>query len=72
MKHKKINNIVTILEDIILYIKRVRKRKNMPYKEIRAIINILFPKTKSYNELNEKKLKGFYKHVFVIYSKKRN
>lgn len=70
MRHKKIkDNVVTILEDIILYIKRDRKRKNMPFKEIKTIMGILFPKTKSYNEKNEKKLKGFYKHVFVIYSK---
>jgi len=38
----------------------------MPFKEIGQILKIFFPKTKHY-----KTGKGFFKHVFVIYSDKR-
>jgi len=67
MRHKKIREeAVGILEDIIRYIKKSRKRKSMPFKEIETIIRILFPRTKHY-----KGGKGFFKHVFVIHSSKR-
>ena len=49
MRHKKIRGeVVGILEDIIKYVKKSRKRKSMPFKEIETIIKILFPKTKHY------------------------
>ncbi len=64
MRHKKIKDqVVGILEDIIKYLKKSRKRKSMPFKEIETIVKILFPKTKC-----QKHGKGFFKHVFVIHS----
>lgn len=64
MRHKKIKDkAVKILEDVIKYIKKPGKRKNMPFKKIGALVNILFPKTRHLPSR-----KGRWKHVFVIHS----
>ena len=67
MRYKKIRELVEkIIDPAIYFIKRSRKRRTMPFKEIEAILKICFPKTK-YSKTG----KGFFKHVFVIYSDKR-
>ena len=67
MRYKKINDLVEkIIEPSIRFIKKSRQRKSMPYKDIEAIIKIFFPRTK-----HHKTGKGFFKHVFVIYSSKK-
>lgn len=67
MRHKKIHNsVINILESSISFIKKSRKRKSMPFKDVEKIINIFFPRTK-----NHKIGKGFFKHVFVINSGKK-
>jgi hypothetical protein len=71
MRHKKIKEeAVGLLKEFINYIKKSRKRGTMPFNELKTIIMILFPKTKSVNnKLHKKGLnRGFYKHVFIIYS----
>jgi hypothetical protein len=67
IRYRKIFDLVVeVIEPSIGIIKRTRKRKTMPFKEIEKIINVFFPKTKP-----EKMAKGFYKHVFVIHSDKK-
>lgn len=68
MRYKKIKEgPVEILKKVIGYIKKSRKRVNMPIKEIETIVKILFPKTKG-----NKRMSGFYKYAFVIhYGKKK-
>jgi hypothetical protein len=67
IRYRKIFDLVEkIIKPSIDIIKRTRKRKTMPFKEIEKIINVFFPRTKHY-----KMAKGFYKHVFVIHSDKR-
>ena len=67
MRYKKIKDLVEkVIEPSIAIIKRTRKRKSMPFKDIEKILNIFFPKTKHYETG-----KGFYKHVYVIHSDKR-
>ncbi len=66
MKHKKIKNFVKTLEPLVLFIKKSRKRKKMPFKEIEAMLKILFPKTKHYPTG-----KGYFKRVFTIHDGKR-
>jgi hypothetical protein len=59
-RYRKIYDLVIeVIEPSIGVIKRVRKRRSMPYKEIEKILNVFFPRTKHY-----KTAKGFYKHVF--------
>ena len=58
--------IEKVIEPSIDFIKKCRKRKSMPFKDIEGILKIFFPKTK-YHETR----KGFFKHVFVIHSTKR-
>jgi hypothetical protein len=66
-RYRKISDLVVkVIEPSIGIIKRTRKRRSMPFKEIEKILNVFFPKTKHY-----KTAKGFYKHVFVIHSDKK-
>ena len=66
-KYRKIKNLVErIIEPSVRYIKNSRKRRSMPYKEIEALLRIYFPKTRYI-----KSKKGFFKHVYIIYSHKR-
>lgn len=49
MRYKKIKDLVEkIIGPAIYFIRRSRKRKTMPFKEIESIIRIFFPKTKYY------------------------
>jgi len=67
MRYKKIKDLVEqVIEPSVKIIKNSRKRKTMPFKEIKNILEIFFPRTKYYKTSN-----GFYKHVFVIHSHKR-
>ena len=67
MRYKKIKDLVEkIIGPAIYFIRRSRKRKTMPFKEIESIIRIFFPKTKYH-----KTGRGFFKHVYVIYSDRR-
>lgn len=67
MRYKKIQILVEkIIEPTIQVIKKSRKRKSMPFKEIEKVLKIFFPKTKYH-----KTGKGFFKHVFLIHSNKR-
>lgn len=67
MRYKKIKTLLKeIIEPTILYIKKSRKRKSMPFKEIEVILKIFFHKTKYH-----KTGKGFFKHVFIIHSNKK-
>jgi hypothetical protein len=67
IRYKKIFDLVeNVIEPSIGIIKRTRKRKTMPFKEIEKIINVFFPRTKHF-----KMAQGFYKHVFVIHSDKK-
>lgn len=66
-RYKKIKNLVErIIEPSVRFIKNSRKRKNMPFKDIEALLRIYFPRTR-----HIKSKKGFFKHVFIIYSDKR-
>ncbi|MBI2542009.1 hypothetical protein HYV80_04835 [Candidatus Woesearchaeota archaeon] len=67
MRHKKIKSLVEdVIRPSVSFIKKSRKRKNMPFKEIETILKIFFPKTKHHESS-----KGFFKHVFVIHSRAR-
>ncbi|MFH0854947.1 MAG: hypothetical protein V1869_00310 [Candidatus Omnitrophota bacterium] len=67
MRYKKIRDLVEkIIGPAIYFIRRSRKRKTMPFKEIESIIKIFFPKTKYH-----KTGRGFFKHVYVIHSERR-
>lgn len=68
MRYQKIKDLVeNVIEPSINFIKRTRKRNSMPFKDIESMIKIFFPKTK-YTETG----KGFFKHVFVVHSNKKN
>lgn len=66
MRHGKINNLVKELERLILFIKKSRKRRKMPFQEVEKILKILFPKTRHY-----KTGRGYFKRVFTIHDGKR-
>lgn len=66
MRYQKIKDLVEqVIEPSILFIKRTRKRSNMPYRDIETLIKIYFPRTKYYERRN-----GFYKHIYIIHSHK--
>lgn len=68
MRYKRIRVFVdSVLMPSIKFLKKTRKRKLMPFKEIEALLNIYFPKTK-----NDPTGQGRYKRVFIIhYGKKK-
>jgi hypothetical protein len=67
IRYRKIYDLVAeIIEHSIGVIKRTRKRRTMPFKEIEKIINVFFPRTEHFGVA-----KGYYKHVFVIHSDKK-
>jgi hypothetical protein len=67
MRYKRIQNFAMgILKPIIVHLKRIKKTNRMPWKEIEAILKILYPNTKY-----EKVAAGYYKHVFVIHTDTR-
>lgn len=67
IRYRKIYDLVVeVIEPSISIIKRARKRRTMPFKEIEKIMNVFFPRTR-----HIKTAKGFYKHVFVIHSDKK-
>jgi hypothetical protein len=66
-RYKKIKSVVDeLIEPSIRLIKRTRKRRTMPFKDIEKMLKIFFPRTKFHQTG-----KGFFKHVFVIHSHKR-
>lgn len=67
LRYKKVKIVVDdLIDPSIRYIKRSRKRRTMPYREIETILKIFFPRTKFHA-----RDKGVFKHVFVIHSHKR-
>lgn len=67
VRHQKILSLVNnFIEPSIMKIKRARKIKTTPHKDIEKLLNIFFPKTKYMSSHH-----GFFKHVFIIHSDKR-
>jgi hypothetical protein len=67
IRYRKIHDLVVeVIEPSIDVIKRVRKRRSMPYKDIEKILKVFFPKTR-----HNPPAKGFYKHVFIVHSDKK-
>lgn len=70
MRYKKIKDLVEkVIKPSIKFIKNSKKSKRMPFKEIRLMLNIFYPKTKEENQKKQKRY-GKYKHVFIIHSGK--
>jgi hypothetical protein len=67
MRYKRIQDFsVDVIKPMIIHLKRIKQLKNMPWKDLEAILKILYPETK-YEEV----VSSYYKHVFVIHSNKR-
>jgi hypothetical protein len=67
MRYKKIKTLVEqVVQPSIDFIKSSRDRTTMPFKEIEAILNVFFPRTKHADSKH-----GFFKHVFIIHSASR-
>jgi hypothetical protein len=67
MRYKKIKDFVEeVLQPSVNFIKRSRNRSNMPFKEVRKVLGVFFPKTK-----HTGRGKGFFKQVFAIHFGKR-
>jgi hypothetical protein len=67
MRYRKIKTFVEdVLQPSVQFIKRSRKRSNMPFKEMKQILDVFFPKTRDVPSGN-----GFFKHVFIIHFQKR-
>src|SRR5260370_30727501 len=63
MRHKKIKELVEgVLQPSVDFIRKSRNRSNMPYKEMRNVLAVFFPKTKHAGHG-----KGFFKQVFAIH-----
>ena len=67
MRHKRIYDLTNkVIKPLIKEIKKAKNTQRMPYKEIKVILNMLYPETK-----HENVGKGYFKHVFIIHTKKR-
>jgi hypothetical protein len=67
MRYRKLKTFVEdVLQPSVQFIKRSRKRSNMPFKELKQVLNVFFPKTRDVRSGN-----GFFKHVFIIHFQKR-
>ncbi len=67
MQYKRIYDLVNnVIKPLIKEIKKAKNTKRMPYKEIKAILDMLYPDTK-----NENVGQGYFKRVFIIHTKKR-
>ena len=67
MRYRKIKTLVDeVLQPSVHFIKRSRKRTNMPYKQLKQILAVFFPKTRDVGSGH-----GFFKHVFIIYFQRR-
>src|SRR6266849_3035058 len=63
MRYKKIKDLVEeVLQPSVNFIKKSRNRSNMPFKEVRSVLGVFFPKTK-----HTRHGKGFFKQVFTIH-----
>lgn len=67
VRYKRIYDLVNQqIRPLIDQIKRAKDTKRMPYKEIKVILDILYPDTK-HRDVG----KGYFKHVFIIHTKRR-
>jgi len=67
MRYKKIYDLTNkVIKPLIREIKKAKNTQRMPYKEIKVILDMLYPATKHQNVSS-----GYFKHVFIIHTKKR-
>jgi len=67
MRYKKIYDLTNkVIKPLIKEIKKAKNTQRMPYKEIKVILDMLYPATKHQNVSS-----GYFKHVFIIHTKKR-
>jgi len=66
MRYKKIYDLTNkVIKPLIREIKKAKNTQRMPYKEIKVILDMLYPATKHQNVAT-----GYFKHVFIIHTKK--
>jgi hypothetical protein len=67
MRYKRIQNFaIEVLKPIIEHLKKIKKTNRMPWRELEAILKILYPETKY-----EERRMGYFKNVFIIHNDKR-
>ena len=67
MRYKRIRDFsIEVLGPIIKHLKKIKKTNRMPWKELEAILKILYPDTKY-----EERAKGYYKNVFIIHNENK-
>jgi len=67
MRYKRIYGLTNkVIKPLIKEIKKAKNTQRMPYKEIKIILDMLYPATKHQNVG-----RGYFKHVFIIHTKKR-
>lgn len=63
MRYKKLKDFVEqVLQPSVDFIEKSRNRSTMPYREMKNVLDVFFPRTRQAPYGN-----GFYKHVFIIH-----
>lgn len=67
MRYKRIQDFaIHVIKPIVEHLKKMKKSRRMPWKELTAIMRILYPQTR-----DEHVGTGYFDHVFIVHTDKR-